>query len=82
MQPDRDLERELRELGSRVEYPPTPDLARAVRRRLEEAEQPAPRRGWFDLPVVRWAAGNGGRGPIGGNQLAPIASSTAKTTIQ
>jgi hypothetical protein len=56
MQPDRDLERELRELGSRVEYPPTPDLARAVRRRLEEAEQPAPRRGWFDLPVVRWAA--------------------------
>jgi hypothetical protein len=56
MQPDRDLERELRELGTRVEYPPTPDLARAVRRRLEEAEQPAPRRGWFDIPVVRWAA--------------------------
>jgi len=56
MQPDRDLERELRELGSRVEYPPTPDLARAVRSRLEAGEQPAPRRGWFDLPVVRWTA--------------------------
>ena len=54
MQPDRDLERELRELGSHVEYPPTPDLARAVRNRLDEGE--APRRVWFDLPVVRWAA--------------------------
>ena len=55
MQPEhRDLERELRELGSRVEYPPTPDLARAVRDRLDEDE--APRRGWLDLPVVRWAA--------------------------
>lgn len=56
MPPDRDLERELRELGARVEYPPTPDLARAVRSRLDEEAGPAPPRGWFDLPVARWAA--------------------------
>lgn len=56
MLPDRDLERELRELGSRVEYPPTPDLARAVRSRLDEEGGSAPPRGWFDLPVARWAA--------------------------
>ena len=56
MRPDRNLERELRDLGSGVEYPPTPDLARSVRRRLDEGEEPVPRRGWFDLPVVRWAA--------------------------
>ena len=35
MQPDRDLDRELRDLGPRVEYPPVPDLARSVRARLE-----------------------------------------------
>ncbi len=35
MQPDRDLDRELRDLGPRVEYPPVPDLARSVRGRLE-----------------------------------------------
>ena len=35
MQPDRDLDRELRDLGPRVEYPPVPDLARSVRDRLE-----------------------------------------------
>ena len=58
-EPDRthELERELRELGARIEYPPTPDLSRAVRRRLDEedAEQPARRDGlWSSLP--RWAA--------------------------
>jgi hypothetical protein len=54
MRPDRDLDRELRDLGSDVEYPPTPDLARAVRQRLDE--EPAPRRGWFHRPAARWAA--------------------------
>ena len=34
-----ELERELRDLGGRVEYPPTPDIATAVRRRL--AAEPA-----------------------------------------
>jgi PASTA domain-containing protein len=35
VQPDRDLDRELRDLGPHVEYPPVPDLARSVRGRLE-----------------------------------------------
>lgn len=37
MRPDRerDLDRELRDLGPNVEYPPVPDLARSVRSRLE-----------------------------------------------
>ena len=39
-----ELERELRELGAHVEYPPTPDLAPRVRAHLDE-----PRRGWFPL---------------------------------
>lgn len=34
MPPDRDLDRELRNLGPRVEYPPTPDIAGSVRGRL------------------------------------------------
>ena len=50
MQPDRDLERELRELGSRVEYPPTPDLARAVRNRLDEDGEPAQPSGYAACP--------------------------------
>lgn len=55
MQPDRDLDRELRDLGPRVEYPPTPDLAGSVRSRLEmEAEGPGspPRSG----PSLWWLA--------------------------
>jgi hypothetical protein len=58
MSPDRDLERELRELGSHVEYPPTPDLARAVRRRLDGEETGRPARSrtiWPSLPSSRWA---------------------------
>jgi hypothetical protein len=57
MRRDRELERKLEGLGSRIEYPPTPDLARAVRRRLEE-EGRTPRRGGVWLPTLptRWAA--------------------------
>ena len=57
--PDRELERELRELGSHIEYPPTPDLARAVRRSLDRevtARQARSRRFWSSLPSPRWAA--------------------------
>jgi hypothetical protein len=39
---ERELEQTLRAIGSRLEYPPTRDLARAVRHRLQE--DPAPRR--------------------------------------
>jgi hypothetical protein len=38
-----ELEHALRRLGEQVEFPPTPDLASRVRRRLGEA----PRRRWF-----------------------------------
>ena len=57
MRRDRDLERELGDLGARIEYPPTPDLARAARRRLEEEDR-ASRRGGFGLSPLwaRWAA--------------------------
>ena len=54
MQPDRDLQRELRELGSELEYPPTPDLARTVRDRLDA--EAAPSRSWLSTPALRWAA--------------------------
>lgn len=45
-----ELGRELGELGSRIEYPPTPDVARKVRRRLdaESAERTIPRR-WLGM---------------------------------
>ena len=59
MSPDRDLERELRELGSHAEYPPTPDLARAVRRRLDGEGTGRPARSrtiWPSIPSSRWAA--------------------------
>lgn len=35
---DSDIKRELRRLGSDLKYPPTPDLAARVRRRLEEEQ--------------------------------------------
>ena len=42
MQPDRGLDRELRDLGARVEYPPVPDLAGSIRSRLEAEDGDAP----------------------------------------
>ena len=45
-----DLERELRELGREVEFPPTPDLATEVRRRI--AAEPAPRSFPLRRPLV------------------------------
>jgi hypothetical protein len=42
-----ELDLALRELGGEIEFPPTPDLASAVRRRL-----PARRRTWWQRPVV------------------------------
>lgn len=81
MPPDREpnLENELRDLGLRIEYPPTPDLARSVKGRLEaEDGVPASRRGpslWWlvaaalvvlaALPVLSIAIG-GGMGGTGG----------------
>ena len=59
MPPDRerDLERELRELGPRLDYPPTPDLANTVRQRLEVGnEGRTARPGWPNALWSRWAA--------------------------
>ncbi len=56
---EHDLERELRELGAWIEYPPTPDLSRAVRRKLEEQQARDTSRSrslWVTLPTLRWAA--------------------------
>ncbi len=51
------MEQDLRDLGSRIEYPPTPDLARSVRHRLDEQEgRRSPGRGfWPSLLSPRWA---------------------------
>jgi hypothetical protein len=59
MPPDRerDLERELRELGPQIDYPATPDLANTVRQRLEEGnEGRTARPGWPTALSSRWAA--------------------------
>ena len=54
--PDRELERELRELGTLIDYPPTPDIARATRRVLDEEEHSRPRRFLTAFPAMRWVA--------------------------
>ena len=54
--PDRELDRELRELGALIDYPPTPDVARTVRNALEEAASDQPRRLRMAFPTMRWAA--------------------------
>jgi hypothetical protein len=54
--PDRELERELRELGGNIDYPPTPDVARAARRVLDEEENSRPRRYLTAFPVMRLVA--------------------------
>jgi len=53
---ERELESDLRELGSLIDYPPTPDVARAARNVLDEAENSRPRRFWMAFPTMRWAA--------------------------
>ena len=52
---DRELERELRELGSLIDYPPTPDVAHAARNLLDE-EDSRPQRFRMAFPTMRWAA--------------------------
>ena len=56
---DGEIERDLRDLGARIEYPPTPDLAQAVRCQIDEedAGQQARRGGfWPSFLSPRWAA--------------------------
>jgi hypothetical protein len=56
---DEEIENSLRDLGARMEYPTTPDVARTVRRKLDEEERsPEPRRTlrWPPFLAPRWAA--------------------------
>ena len=55
MPPDRDLDRQLRDLGPHVEYPPVPDLAGSVRGRLE-AESESTGSPARTRPQVWWIA--------------------------
>lgn len=53
--PDREdrLEEELRELGREIEYPPTPDIYRSVRGRIEAERNSGGI--WALLPSAKWA---------------------------
>jgi hypothetical protein len=56
---DEEMEQSLRDLGARMEYPPTPDVARAVRRKLDgEGRSPESRRTlrWPPFLAPRWTA--------------------------
>lgn len=81
MSPDRALEKELRDLGPHVEYPPTPDLARAVRRRLDQegtGRRARSRMVWPSLPLSRWAVGAVALALI---VAAPVLSPTMRDTL-
>jgi hypothetical protein len=54
--PDRELERELRELGALIDYPPTPDVAHAARNLLDEEDSRPQRFLRMPFPTMRWAA--------------------------
>ncbi len=49
---EREIEQGLRDLGARVEYPPTPDVARSVRLRLDEEQSRQARRNWRWPPFL------------------------------
>lgn len=55
---EEEIERSLSDLGARVEYPPTPDVARAVRLRLDEEQDRQAHRTWHLPPFLapRWTA--------------------------
>lgn len=55
---EEEIERSLRDLGARVEYPPTPDVASAVRLRLDEEQDRQAQRVWRWPPFLapRWTA--------------------------
>jgi hypothetical protein len=78
MPSDRELERELRELGSHMDYPPTPDLARAVRSRLDQEGPGRPRTIWPSLPPFRWAVAAAALALI---VAAPVLSPTMRDAV-
>ncbi|MGB3682645.1 MAG: DUF4349 domain-containing protein [Rubrobacteraceae bacterium] len=84
--PDREyrtgegLEQELRELGSNLEHPPTPDLASSVRSRIEAENLHPTRRFWHTWPSIspRWTAATAVILVI---LAVPVFSSTARDTL-
>ncbi|MGB3632618.1 MAG: DUF4349 domain-containing protein [Rubrobacteraceae bacterium] len=57
--PARDLDRELRELGDRIEYPTTPDFSQQVRQSIEANAEEQPERQnitWLPILSPKWAA--------------------------
>jgi hypothetical protein len=54
---DEEIENSLGDLGARMEYPPTPDVASTVRRKLDEEERSQePRRRWPPFLAPGWTA--------------------------
>jgi hypothetical protein len=56
---DEEIENSLRDLGARMEYPETPDVASTVRRKLDEEERPTESRRtlrWPPFLAPRWTA--------------------------
>jgi hypothetical protein len=56
---NEEIENSLRDLGARMEYPETPDVASAVRRKLDEEERPTESRRtlrWPPFLAPRWTA--------------------------
>jgi hypothetical protein len=51
-----DIERRLRDLGDHIDFPPTPEFSRELRRQLASQRQPAERRSWRRLALVAVAA--------------------------
>jgi hypothetical protein len=53
---EEEIEKRLRDLGARIDYPPTPDLASAVHRKLDAEEQPRRALRWPSFSAPRWMA--------------------------
>jgi hypothetical protein len=56
---NEEIENSLRDLGARMEYPETPDVASTVRRKLDEEERPTESRRtlrWPPFLAPRWTA--------------------------
>ena len=53
---EEQIEQRLRDLGARIEYPPTPDVARTVRRELDEEDGPRRVLRWPPFLLPRWTA--------------------------
>ena len=77
---EAELERALRALGGHLAYPPTPDLARAVRHRLA-AEPTRPAQGGWATALSGWFAGVYPRRAVVVAALALILAGTALLTL-